>query len=61
MGMGAAQFGFKLFLDTQKVVRLGAGIPNYLNIIISPTVFLIIIWGIGALLLLIFKPRYYRY
>lgn len=61
VGMGAAQFGFKLFLNMQKSSGSGVGIPNYLNTIINPVVLLILVWGIGIFLLVMFKQKYYRY
>ncbi len=59
IGIGVVQFGKTLFI---KQVNTTPGfIPNYLSSIMSPVLFLVILWVIGIFLFFIFKQRRYRY
>jgi uncharacterized membrane protein YedE/YeeE len=60
MGIGVSQFVTKLFLVTKQITVHGL-VPNYLNSILNPILFLVFLWIIGILLLAIFKQKHYRY
>ncbi len=61
LGIGVSQLGVKSFIAVGGSDVDAGGIPNYLNTIISPGIFLFLLWGIGVLLLIINKHKYYRY
>lgn len=59
MGIGTTEFGKTILVkQTSATASL---IPNYLNSIISPLVFLIALWIAGILLFIVFKQKRYRY
>lgn len=59
IGIGISQLGIAQFMAVKKGVASQA--PNYLNSIMSPVLFLILLWVIGILLLAAFKEKHYRY
>lgn len=61
LGIGVLQIGVKSVIAVSKSNPFDGGIPNYLNTIVSPIIFLLLLWGIGGLLLVIIKRKYYRY
>lgn len=61
LGMGVSQVGVQSFMAAAKNSPATGGIPNYLNVIVSPVIFLSLLWGVGVLLLVIIKRKYYRY
>lgn len=61
LGIGVSQLGVKYFMSAGESNSAVAGIPNYLNTIVSPAIFLFLLWGIGFLLLLMIKHKYYHY
>jgi uncharacterized membrane protein YedE/YeeE len=59
MGIGVTQFGKTILIQQTNVAA--NGIPNYLSSLISPFIFLIILWVVGVLLLTVFRQKRYRY
>ncbi len=59
MGIGASQFG-KTMLEKTTVVSDGF-IPGDLSSVMSPLLYLIVLWLVGMLLLAIFRQKRYRY
>ena len=59
MGIGASQVS-KAILVKQTSVATSL-IPNYLSSVMSPLLFLVVLWVAGILLLVIFKQKRYRY
>jgi hypothetical protein len=58
-GIGVTQFGKALLAGQTEIVA--NGIPNDLSSVISPSMFLITLWIIGAFLLIVFRRKRYRY
>ncbi len=61
LGMGVSQLGVKFFMIVGRSNPAIRGIPNYLDTIVSPIIFLFLLWGIGVLLFVTIKHKYYRY
>ncbi len=59
IGIGVSQFG-KSMLGNPTTVSDGH-IPNDLSSVVSPLIFLIVLWLVGILLLLVFRQKRYRY
>lgn len=57
IGIGATQIAGKfMYLN-----GIHSTIPNHLNYFITPALFLTLLWAIGVFLLVVFKPKHYRY
>jgi uncharacterized membrane protein YedE/YeeE len=59
MGIGASQVGKSVLGEPTNVA--GSLIPSYLSSVMSPLLFLIVLWVAGIFLLVIFKQKRYRY
>ena len=59
MGIGASQVGKAVLGGPTNVA--GSLIPSYLSSVMSPLLFLIVLWVAGIFLLVIFKQKRYRY
>jgi len=60
-GIGATQFGYKLFLKKQNASFFGYWNTELSETIITPDIFLILLWGIGIILFVVFKQNINRY
>lgn len=61
IGIGGAQFTLPRFTGIKNIDNLNFQIPNQLNSIINPGLFLFFFWIFGIILLIVFRPRHYRY
>lgn len=61
IGMGGSQVAVTKIITVNQAAASHGAIPNYINSIVTPTVFLILLWAIGTLLFIFFKPRHYKY
>ena len=60
IGLGGADF-VKVTLGIKNPVATAGFIPNYLNSVMSPVLFLVVPWTTGLLLLFLFRQPRYRY
>ncbi|MFA6355773.1 MAG: YeeE/YedE thiosulfate transporter family protein [Candidatus Omnitrophota bacterium] len=57
-GIGVSQF---IVMAARLTGAAGGSIPNRVDSVVPAAVFLAVLWGAGLLLLLVFKPKHYRY
>jgi uncharacterized membrane protein YedE/YeeE len=57
MGIAVSQMSINTIMPKNRVSIM----PNYLSAMIDPFMFLLVLWCLGVLLFIIFKPARYRY
>ena len=58
IGMGVSQV---ITIIMKQPPASGGFMPTYLASIASPLFFLVLLWGVGITLFIVFKPKHYRY
>ncbi|MCX5700532.1 MAG: YeeE/YedE thiosulfate transporter family protein [Candidatus Omnitrophica bacterium] len=61
LGIGVSQVITGVSLGAKQGSVSGLAVPNYLNTILNPIIFLVLLWIAGIVLLTIFKQKHYRY
>jgi hypothetical protein len=61
VGIGVSKAGIEKFMFVKQTGLFNLKIGSYLSAVISPDLFLVLLWVAGLLLLLAFKPRHYKY
>jgi uncharacterized membrane protein YedE/YeeE len=60
LGIFSAQILFNN-ATLKNTITASGGIPNSLTALIKPLWFIMLLWFLGVLLLVVFKPKYYNY
>ena len=61
IGMGGSQVVMDRIMKANQVVASQSAISNHISSIINPTLFLVLMWIIGTVMFIVFRPKHYKY